>query len=98
EARIIAELSTVPVALLLPVVIPPLLRNLHADVLAVEKRQLIRSRNELREANASLQEEVLERRRAEALSQASLLRLQGTLNNLPLGAIAVDERDMVIHM
>ncbi len=62
----------------------------------LEKRVLERTA-ELKAANRDLKNEIAVRVEAEMKDKANLLRIKGVIDNLPMGAVATDEQQRILH-
>ena len=77
----------------------PLFARLLSTAQASDRRKtLLQNANEeLLKTNDALKLEILERERIEEKERSNLRRIRGIIDNLPLGAIAFDEQDRVLH-
>jgi signal transduction histidine kinase len=94
----ISGITAIGLAVAIPPLLPSLGRLLKSASTSDENKSLVESTNaELLKANDALRHEILERKKVEDAERTNLQRIRGIIDNLPLGAIAFDDTDRVLH-
>lgn len=94
----LSGISAMGLAVIVPPTLPSLLRLMRSAHSSDQHRNMVEVTNaELMKANDALKVEILERKKAEDKERTNLQRVRGIIDNLPLGAIAFDETDRVLH-
>jgi signal transduction histidine kinase len=94
----ISGISAIALAVMVPPMVPSFGRLIKSAQTSDQHKSMVESTNaELLKANDSLRIEISERKRAEDKERTNLQRVRSIIDNLPVGAIAFNEADCVLH-